>query len=75
MCWPQGVLCLGTSLPTCLPYLTEERSEAPGGWLEAMQVGPVSLGTQLHLFLSLVSPLAAGASCVTHADALALLCP
>ena len=35
--------------------------------------GPVSLGTQLHLFLSLVSPLAAGASCVTHADALALL--
>ena len=39
VCWPQGVLCLGTSLPTCLPYLTEERSEAPGGWLEAMQVG------------------------------------
>ena len=39
VCWPQGVLCLGTSLPTCLPYLTEKRSEAPGGWLEAMQVG------------------------------------
>lgn len=29
----------GDKPTTCLPYLTEERSEAPRGWLEATQVG------------------------------------